>query len=87
MLTAKRSVQPCSPNNPRDIRFYDNLIMLIFEHCLCFGSITLIKLSDGKRHSIVSPKYTGLLKRKFISDANQPICPPISVSMLATKSP
>lgn len=72
--------------NTSHICFYDSLVPLVFEHHLSFGSVAVIKLSDSETTFYCVSKIYWLLETK-ISDASHPICPPISVSRLATKSP
>jgi len=47
--------------------FVDNLILLVFEHGLSFGSILVIKLSDGKTAFYRVTKIYRLLERKIHS--------------------
>ncbi len=57
------------------MRFYDNLILLVFEHRLSFGSITLIKLSDGKTTFYCVTKIYWLLETEI-----HPRCQPANLS-------
>lgn len=49
------------------MRFYDNLILLVFEHRLSLGSIPVIKLSDGKTTFYCVTKIYRLLETKIHS--------------------